>query len=168
MQNAKDSFYEVLRGRLANINPERTVVLRGATRPALIVDENETASSAEIPDCFHMRWTEQQTSRQGELPLVVLTCQVRYATSGSKWNGGLDRGRMLATMDAELQQMVEGAPQSAPKQSYSGLSQGTAPKVLSTRLWWSSISWEAAEMRTDCLERTAVVQVMAYQETGEG
>ena len=30
MQNAKDSFYLALRTRLAAINPERTVLLRGA------------------------------------------------------------------------------------------------------------------------------------------
>jgi len=33
MQNAKDSFYMALRTRLATINPERTILLRGALRP---------------------------------------------------------------------------------------------------------------------------------------
>ena len=33
MQNAKDTFYMTLRDRLAAVNPARTMVLRGVTRP---------------------------------------------------------------------------------------------------------------------------------------
>jgi hypothetical protein len=32
VQNAKDTFYEVLRNRLVAFNPERTIVLRGVVR----------------------------------------------------------------------------------------------------------------------------------------
>ncbi len=48
MQNAKDSFYLALRTRLAAINPERTVLLRGALRPGIFVEEAE-APSAQVP-----------------------------------------------------------------------------------------------------------------------
>ena len=41
MQNAKDSFYMALRTRLAAINPERTILLRGAARPGILVEEAE-------------------------------------------------------------------------------------------------------------------------------
>ncbi len=41
MQNAKDSFYMTLRARLAIINPERTVLLRGTLRPGILVEEAE-------------------------------------------------------------------------------------------------------------------------------
>ena len=41
MQNAKDSFYMALRTRLAAINPERTVLLRGTIRPGILVEEAE-------------------------------------------------------------------------------------------------------------------------------
>ena len=43
MQNAKDTFYEVLRSRLVALNPERTIVLRGVMRPGVLVEENELA-----------------------------------------------------------------------------------------------------------------------------
>ncbi len=36
MQFAKDSFYMALRERLASLNPQRTVTLNGATRPAVV------------------------------------------------------------------------------------------------------------------------------------
>ncbi len=39
MQNAKDSFYMALRTRLAAINPERTILLRGAVRPGILAEE---------------------------------------------------------------------------------------------------------------------------------
>ena len=45
MQNAKDSFYMALRGRLTTINPERTVLLRGTVRPGILVEEAETPVS---------------------------------------------------------------------------------------------------------------------------
>ncbi len=48
MQNAKDSFYEVLRARLSALNPERTVAVRGVTRPGVLVDENELQASAGV------------------------------------------------------------------------------------------------------------------------
>ena len=56
MQNAKDSFYLALRTRLATINPERTVLLRGALRPGILVEEAE-APLAQLPsDVFVLRW----------------------------------------------------------------------------------------------------------------
>ena len=39
MQNAKDSFYMALRTRLTTINPGRTILLRGAVRPGILVEE---------------------------------------------------------------------------------------------------------------------------------
>ena len=45
MQNAKDTFYVTLRDRLAAVNPARTMVLRGVTRPGVLVEENELASA---------------------------------------------------------------------------------------------------------------------------
>ena len=45
MQNAKDTFYELLRGRLAALNPDRTVVVRGVVRPGVLVEENELVST---------------------------------------------------------------------------------------------------------------------------
>ena len=52
MQNAKDSFYMALRTRLASINPERTVLLRGTVRPAILVEEAEAPFSQLPSDVF--------------------------------------------------------------------------------------------------------------------
>ena len=57
MQNAKDSFYMALRTRLTVINPERTILLRGAVRPGILVEEAEAPLSPLPSDVFVLRWT---------------------------------------------------------------------------------------------------------------
>jgi hypothetical protein len=49
MQNAKDSFYVALRTRLIAINPQRTILLRGAVRPGILVEDAQ-APFAQLPD----------------------------------------------------------------------------------------------------------------------
>src|SRR5271167_4000585 len=110
MQNARDTFYVTLRDRLAALNPARTMVLRGVTRPGVLVEENELASAAVPVNVFCLSWTGMSVDAQAALPLVTMVCQIRYATDGSSGNGGMDRGRMLAAMDGELVAAVRGAP----------------------------------------------------------
>src|SRR5664279_746773 len=51
MQPTKDSFYVALRDRLVVVDPNRTVTLDGATRPAIAVLENEPPTGAPLlPD----------------------------------------------------------------------------------------------------------------------
>jgi hypothetical protein len=57
MQNAKDSFYMALRARLIAINPERTILLRGAMRPGILAEEAEAPFSQLPDDVFVLRWT---------------------------------------------------------------------------------------------------------------
>ena len=57
MQNAKDTFYMTLRDRLAAVNPARTMVVRGVTRPGSLVEENELVSADQPVDAFCLRWT---------------------------------------------------------------------------------------------------------------
>src|ERR1700728_5143686 len=102
MQNAKDTFYEVLRDRVAAANAALTVVVRGVVRPAVVVDENEIVSAAEVRDCFRLRWTSLKLDAEGAAPLVAMQCEIRYATAGTPGAGGLDRGRVLGSMDAAL------------------------------------------------------------------
>lgn len=167
MQNAKDSFYEELRERLAALNPERTVSVRGVSRPGLLVDENETQSIAGLPDCFHLMWTDAKVAQEGALPLLALTCEVRYATAGSAMNGGLDRGRCLAAMDAELMSSLQQLPMSAPKTNYSALAHGGQAVTMATRIWWSDVNFGPQEAKGDRLMRVATVQIMSLQERGE-
>ena len=167
MQNAKDSFYEVLRGRLASLNPERTVVVRGVTRPGLIVDENETESVAALADCFHLRWVGASITDEGTMPLVSLTCECSYATAGSSLNGGLDRGRGLAAMDGELLSAVRQFPQNAVKNNYAALANGGAVLAMGTRVWWGEVAFGPVTIDADRLARTATLEVMSFQEAGE-
>ena len=83
MQNAKDTFYELLRSRIAAANPERTIVLRGVTRPGVLVEENELVSTVTIPDCFRLRWTDATVDSDNATPIATMTCEVSYETGGN-------------------------------------------------------------------------------------
>lgn len=167
VQNAKDSFYEALRERLSALNPERTVVVRGVTRPGLVVDENETQSIADSPDCFHLSWTAVQVAHDGALPLVSLECEVRYETAGTAMNGGLDRGRLLAAMDGELLSAVGQCPQRVVKANYAALAQGGQAQTMGSCVWWSEPKLGATEAKANRIKRTVAIQVMSFEEAGE-
>jgi hypothetical protein len=167
MQNAKDSFYESLRSRLATLNPERSILVRGITRPGVLVDENETENYARLPDCFHLCWKDLKICTVAGLPLLVQGCEITYATAGTSWNGGLDRGRALAAMDAELMAALQSEPHNAAKFDYTAVKTAGAPKLLETRIWWSHPEFGPTKVNGDELERSAVVEMMSYQEAGE-
>ncbi len=80
---------------------------------------------------------------------------------------GLDRGRALAAMDAELLSAVRQEPRNALKNDYSGLSSGGAAVAMQTRVWWGDVVLGPVKVDRDRLMRTATVQVMSYQEAGE-
>lgn len=163
MQNARDTFYVTLRDRLAEVNPARTVVVRGVSRPGVLVEENELVSSDEPVDVFRLRWDGVKVDAQGVLPLVAMSCAIAYTTDGSAGNGGMDRGRLLAAMDAELAAIVGATPQSVVKRSYAGAS----PVAMGTNVFWSDVEFGAMVVKGERLERTAAVAVFAYQEAGE-
>lgn len=167
MQNAKDTFYEVLRSRLIALNPERTIVLRGMVRPGILVAENELLSAVALPDCFRLRWSLDRVDASGAMPLVTLQCAIDYETAGSSMIGGMDRGRALAAMDAELASAVNGAPKNVAKMNYAGLATGHAVTAMSTSVWWSQVGFGETVIKDDRLARTATVLVVSYQEAGE-
>jgi len=167
VQNAKDTFYEVLRGRLAVVNPERTIVVRGVTRPGVLVEENELATSVALPDCFRLRWTVDSTDSSGALPMVTMLCSIDYETAGSADRGGMDRGRMLAAMDAELAAAVNTDPSHSAKNNYSAFVNGSSATAMGTNIWWGAAVFGRTEIRDDRVGRTATVAVMSYQESGE-
>ena len=169
MQNARDTFYVTLRDRLAAINPARTMVLRGVTRPGVLVEENELASAYQPVDAFCLRWTGLSVDPNGALPLVTMVCEVRYATDGDSGNGGMDRGRLLAGMDAELTAAVSASPQNAVKMNYAAAagSSGQAPVAMATNVFWGDVAFGAVVVNGERLERVATVEVFSYQEVGE-
>jgi hypothetical protein len=167
MQNAKDTFYEVLRSKLVALNPYRTVVLRGVVRPGVLVEENELVSTVALPDCFRLRWETGEVDAVGALPLAAMLCLIEYETAGTAINGGMDRGRALAAMDGELQATVNPLPRSAPKMNYAGLVNGTPAVAMTTGVWWGEVALGKTVVKDDRLARTATVSVMSYQEAGE-
>jgi hypothetical protein len=167
VQNAKDTFYEVLRGRLVALNSERTIVLRGVVRPGVLVEENELVSAVALPDCFRLRWVVSGVDANCSLPTVTLECEIDYETAGTAMNAGMDRGRALAAMDAELQGAVNALPRSTPKMNYAGLANDTAVVAMSTNVWWGEVVFGTTVIKEDRLARVATVIVMSYQEAGE-
>ena len=169
MQNARDTFYVTLRDRLAAVNPARTMVLRGVTRPGVLVEENELASAVQPANVFCLHWAELSVNAQGALPLVRMSCQIQYATDGDAGNGGMDRGRLLSAMDAELVAAVSAAPQNAVKMSYvaSAGGSGLAPVAMATNVFWGDVVFGAVVVNGERLERVATVEVFCYQEAGE-
>jgi hypothetical protein len=167
VQNAKDTFYEVLRSRVVALNPYRTMVLRGVTRPGVLVEENELETAVALPECFRMQWSVDVVSADGALPMVSMTCTIEYETAGTAGNGGMDRGRLLAAMDGELQAAVNPLPRCAQKMNYAGLATGAAAVAMTTNVWWGEVDFGKTVVKEDRLARTATVSVMSYQEAGE-
>ena len=163
MQSARDTFYVMLRDRVAALNPARTVAVRGVLRPGVLVEENELVSAALPVDAFCLQWTTLSVDRQGALPLVTMGCAIRYATDGSSGNGGMDRGRLLGAMDAELSAALGAAPQHTVKMNYVG----AAPMAMGTNVFWGDAAFGAVTVEGERLERVATVAVFCYQEAGE-
>ncbi len=167
MQNALDTFYVMLRDRVASGNPGRTMVVRGVVRPAVLVVENELVAAAvdglSVMDAFCLRWRDLRVDANGPLPLVTVTCEISYGTDGSAGAAGMDRGRALAAMDAELTAALNLAPKTVAKTSYTT----GAAVTLGTKVFWGDAVFGAMKANGERLERVATVPVYSYQEAGE-
>jgi hypothetical protein len=161
MINARDTFYITLRDRIAALNPARTLILRGVQRPGVLVEENELASTDLVLDVFALRWTALAINTQSPLPLASMSCEIHYATAGNASNGGMDRGRLLAQMDAELSNAVRTAPGHVIKQNF------TTGGAMATYIFWSDVTFAPTITAAEQLQRTATVDVFSYQEAGE-
>ena len=161
MQNAKDSFYMALRTRLAAINPERTILLRGAIRPGILVEDAEAPFSQLPSDVFVLRWLGMAADADLDTTMVAEQCEIFYQSCGSQSFGGLDRGRALSAMDEELLAMLQ--PFSTPKLNYST----TPPAAMLTQIFWDEPVFAPVTIQRDQLSRSASVTVCSYQEPGE-
>ncbi len=161
MQNAKDSFYMALRNRLAALNPERTMLVRGAVRPGIVVEEAE-APFAQLPgDVFVMRWLGMGVDVDLASSLVAEECEILYGTCGSQTFGGLDRGRALSAMDAEVLELLQ--PFNTAKVDYAV---NPAAQLL-TQVFWDEPVFTPCMTVRDRLSRSVKVMVYSYQEQGE-
>ena len=161
MQNAKDSFYLALRNRLAAINPERRVLLRGALRPGIFVEEAEAPQAQPPVDAFVLRWLGLGVDMKSSSTMVASECEILYSTCGTQAFGGLDRGRMLNAMDAEIIAMLQ--PFSTTKFDYS-----VQPAVaMQTQIFWDEPTLSPINVQRDRLSRSVKVIIYSYQEQGE-
>jgi hypothetical protein len=161
MQNAKDSFYLALRTRLAGINPERTVLLRGALRPGILVEEAEAPLAQPRSDVFVLRWLCLGVDGDLSCAMSVTECEILYTTCGTEAFGGLDRGRMLSAMDEEVLAMLH--PFYTPKRNYSV----QPPADLQTNVFWDEPTFSPINVQRDRLSRSVRVMVYSYQQQGE-
>ena len=161
MQNAKDSFYMALRTRLVIINPERTVLIRGAVRPGIFVEEAE-APFGQLPnDVFILRWLGLGTDMNLASTMAAEDCEILYQTCGTQSFGGLDRGRALSEMDEEVLAMIE--PLCTPKLNYATM----PPAAMLTQVFWDEPGFTPIVAQRDRLSRSVKVTVYSYQEQGE-
>jgi hypothetical protein len=161
MQNAKDSFYMALRTRLTAINPERTIMLRGATRPGILMEEAEAPFSQLPNDVFVLRWLGLGVDTNLDSALVAEECEIVYQTCGTQSFGGLDRGRSLSKMDEELMAMLQ--PFSTSKLDCTA----TPAASMLTKVFWDEPLFAPIVAQQDRLSRSVKVMVYSYQEQGE-
>jgi hypothetical protein len=161
MQNAKDSFYGALRTRLAALNPGRTVLLRGAVRPGIFVEEAEAPMSPLPSDVYVLRWLGLGTDVELSSAMAAAECEILYQTCGTQAFGGLDRGRALSQMDEEVLSILE--PFYTPKLNYTA----QPPAAMLTRVFWDEPIFTPLVTQRDRLSRSAKVMVYSYQEQGE-
>ena len=161
MQNAKDSFYMSLRTRLTAINPGRTILLRGAVRPGILVEEAEAPFNQLPTDVFVLRWTAMGADMDLPSTMVGAQCEIYYATCGTQSFGGLDRGRALSQMDSEVLAMLQ--PLLTPKLNY----MTTPATPMMTQVFWDEPLFSPITTQRDRLSRSAAVMVYSYQEPGE-
>jgi hypothetical protein len=161
MQNAKDSFYIALRTRLAVVNPERMILLRGSLRPGILVEEAE-APFAQLPnDVFVLRWLGLGTDLDLASAMAALECEIVYQTCGTQAFGGLDRGRALSEMDEEVVALLQ--PFCTPKLNYAVQPAAT----MLTQMFWDEPVFTPVVALRDRLSRSAKVVIYSYQEQGE-
>jgi hypothetical protein len=161
MENARNSFYLAARNQLSVVNPSRTMVVRGVQRPGILVEENESAVALSAPDVFVLRWTKSSVDEQHALPLAQQTCEFHYWTEGTSTHGGLDRGRLLSQMDADLVQVLEA--RRIRKQNFSM----TPAVVLATQVFWTGADFGPVVTLDNRLSRVATVVIYSYEEAAD-
>jgi len=146
---------------LAVINPERTILLRGAVRPGILAEEAE-ASFNQLPnDVFVLRWLGLGVDFDLGSTMEAEQCEIVYQTCGTQSFGGLDRGRALSEMDEELTAIVQ--PFHTPKFNYAA----TPPTAMVTNVFWDEPGFTPIVAQRDRLSRSASIVVYSYQEQGE-
>jgi hypothetical protein len=158
MQAAKDTFLKTLAARLAVVNPARTIIVDGASRPAVLAVENESPlpANAEL-EAFLLRWEGVGEATEGT-PLMYVDCKVSYGSQGTDSMLRTDRGRIVTAMDGELMQLCR--QRSVAKCDYTQ----TPPCALGTNIFWTAPAMEAPGDVNGVLQRTATIRVFFFPE----
>ena len=165
VQDLKDSFYAGLRDAIAAANPARTAVVRGVTRPAVLVVENELPQSDGTPvETFQLTWSGLTHSGEG---LMTCMCEIGYAANGSAGatetaSSVLGRGRGLAAMDAELLSALSGPVRSVAGFTLTESGGVAVQSTTGTRVFWGDVTLAHAVAKGDRLTRVASVEVFGY------
>lgn len=161
MQNAQNTFYLTLRNRLAALNPNRTLYLRGITRPGILVESNELVT-AELPsNVFVLRWLGLAEDPYLPEVLLQMQCEIEYRTEGTPANAGMDRGVLLTEMDAELVSILQ--PANTQKMNTAQ----TPATPMETCIFWTEAKFQPIQVERDRLTRVATVSIFSYEEPGE-
>jgi len=162
MQATKDSFYIALRDRLVTVDPQRTITLDGATRPAIVVAENEPPGA--VPpacDAFYLHWGGARAALPSSSGLMEMECAISYRTKGSDANGNLDRGRDLASLDNDVLAIC--SPPHIEKYDYS-----TGAGVdLGSTIFWTLPVFSALVNAPPYVGRDVSVTVFFYPEVNQ-
>ena len=162
MQATKDSFYVTLRDRLVEVDPDLTMVIDGATRPAIVVVENEPPSAQPRQDqAFYLEWGGTRPVHPATSSLMAMDCTIRYTCSGQSDSGGVSRGRELGALDGDMLAIC--APGQAKKNDYSSGS----PVNLGSYIFWSLPRLEPLKVEAKQVGRQAQVTVFFYPEVNQ-
>lgn len=160
MQAAKDTFLKTLASRLAVVNPARTVTLDGASRPAVLTLENETAMPANtLLEAFLLNWQGASHALPEGL-LMYADCKVGYGSKGSDGMACSDRGRIVTAMDQELLRISE--PCLAAKCDYTQ----NPPAALGTNIFWTRPVMAVPTDLNGVLVRESTIRVFFFPEVG--
>ncbi|HMG02059.1 MAG TPA: hypothetical protein VK596_02945, partial [Edaphobacter sp.] len=122
----------------------------------MCLEENELTSAYLPVNVFRLRWTALSVIADDAMPLAKMRCEIHYATAGNSGNGGMDRGRLMAAMDAELVAAVNAAPQNAVKTDYAATG---GPQTTQTSIFWGDVDFGALTVNGEQLQRVATVDV---------
>jgi hypothetical protein len=151
MQAVKDSFYMALQDRLA-----KTQQAEGSPATELLVYENQRCAWLANADTFYLRWT-------GETKLPADAhgagwrahcCEIGYRAQGTEMNAGEDRGRLLASLDAQL--LAISAPRQTALLDYAQ----DPPTAFNALILWTTPVLNDAQEKLNGIQRTAEVTVL--------
>ena len=162
MQATKDTFYIALRDRLVQVDPNLTILIDGVTRPAIVVTENEPPSAQPRQDeAFYLDWGGARTVQPATSTLMAMDCTISYTCSGQSDSGGVDRGRKLGALDADLLAIC--APQQAHKNDYSSGS----PVDFGSNIFWSVPRLDPLKVEAKQVGRQVPMTVFFYPEVNQ-